>query len=468
MSPPRLRSLDYGALLEAQQEAGKEPQLHDIARLVPADQYFLHFNSLKSLGELIDFSDFWGGNLQELFHVRAQDNRVEQKLENQLCLRRQGLSELFADQVIGEIAITGGDPYLLEGTDLSVLLRVENPQLFRQAAMGWLEQVKQKHPGVVSRDFNYRGQKVNAHYTKDRLVSSFVVEKDEYVIYSNSHRGVRRIIDTIAGLSDSLHAASDYRYVTTMLNPSDQNDSGYLFVSEQAIKRLVAPAAKISQKRRRQCFNNLVMLNNASLFYRLEYGRSPETLSELIDKRFVDAGKIVCPHGGAYTWDAARDTCTCSLHNRIKYLTPNCELNVLRVSKAEAEEYARYQQRYAAFWGEVFDPLAIRITVAPRIKFETCVLPFANSGYYGHLRRLVAENPRPIAVGRIAPSAVASFAYVPTREQTAAFLQSVPGVRAILEADPTLTDLAWIGDRVSMHLCDAETILEIDPTQLRA
>ena len=41
------------------------------------------------------------------------------------------------------------------------------------------------------------------------------------------------------------------------------------------IRRLVGPAAKISEKRRLQCYNNLVMLNNASLFYRMENGRSP-------------------------------------------------------------------------------------------------------------------------------------------------------------------------------------------------
>ena len=46
------------------------------------------------------------------------------------------------------------------------------------------------------------------------------------------------------------------------------------------LRRLVGPEAKISEKRRIQCFNNLVMLNNASLFYRLEYGRSPATLSD--------------------------------------------------------------------------------------------------------------------------------------------------------------------------------------------
>ena len=114
-----------------------------------------------------------------------------------------------------------------------------------------------------------------------------------------------------------------------------------------------------------ECFNNLVMLNNASLFYRLEKGRSPESLTDLATGRFADTSKIVCPHGGAYAWDAKHDACTCSLHNRLRYLTPNLELNVLTTSDAERREYERYKERYERFWGTPFDPIAVRMTVGP-------------------------------------------------------------------------------------------------------
>ena len=52
--------------------------------------------------------------------------------------------------------------------------------------------------------------------------------------------------------------------------------------------RLISPQAKIAEKRRLQCFNNLVMLNNASLFYRLEHGNGPASLNTLVEGRFVD------------------------------------------------------------------------------------------------------------------------------------------------------------------------------------
>jgi len=467
LRPPSLRSLPYDDLLEQKRVREKiEPKVLDISRLVPEDQYFLHFNSMKSLGELLDLSSQWGGNLLRLFTVRAQDQRLQAKIEDQLCLRRGPLTKLFADAVIDEVAVTGADPFVLEGTDLTMIFRLKQPELFEKAAAGWLDEVRQKYPKIVSQEFNYRGHKVQVHYTRDRMVSSFVVRHDDYVVYSSSHRAIRRVVDAAAGASPSLHDALDYRYVSTILPPSEAGNCGYFFASEATIKRLVGPEAKISEKRRLECFNNLVMLNNASLFYRLEYGRSPESLSELIQHRFVDPQKIVCPHGGAYAFDAENDTCTCSLHNRLKYLTPNLELSVLNVSKTEAAEYDRYKQRYAAFWQQAFDPIAVRITVEPRLKLEACVLPFANGSFYQQVRQMVDKNPRPIGTARIAPSAVTSVMLVPGREHIAQYLNGIPGVSETLKADPTLTDLKWVGDRVGLHFCDGETILQLDPTEL--
>jgi len=467
LEPPRLAALPYEKLLEEKRTREKiEPKPHDLARLVPDDQYFLHFHSMRSLVELSDLSTQWGTSLLRLFRVQAKDQRLEAKLEDQLCLRRGPLTRLFADAVISEVAITGADPFVQEGADVTMIFRMKQPEVFRQAAAGWLAEVRKAHPDVVNAEFNYRGHKVAAHYTEDRVVSSFVTEHDDCIVFSNSHRAIRRILDVATGQAPSLYNALDYRYVTTILPPSPAAESGYFFASEAMIRRLVGPEAKISEKRRLQCFNNLVMLNNASLFYRLEYGRSPKALSELVEGRFVDPAKIACPHGGAYAFDAARDTCTCSLHNRLKYLTPNLELTVLNVSQEESAQYERYKQRYQAFWQKVLDPIAVRITLGPRLKLETCVLPMANGSYYNDLRAMVDKGPRAIGTGRIAASAMVSLVMVPGRKQVAEHLRTIPGVAETLQANPTLADLGWIGERVSVHLCDGQSILEIDPTQL--
>jgi len=92
------------------------------------------------------------------------------------------------------------------------------------------------------------------------------VTHGDYVIYSNSHRAIRQVIDAATGKVRQLAEAPDYRYATILLPPSAAANTGYFFASEAFLRRMIGPQAKISERRRLLCFNNLVMLNNASLF----------------------------------------------------------------------------------------------------------------------------------------------------------------------------------------------------------
>ena len=96
LAPPELASLSYKDLLEEKRTRQKiEPKVAEIARYVPADQYFLQLNSMQSLDDLLDLSSQWGGNLLRLYTVEAQDQQLQQKLEEQLCLRRNILTKLL-------------------------------------------------------------------------------------------------------------------------------------------------------------------------------------------------------------------------------------------------------------------------------------------------------------------------------------------------------------------------------------
>lgn len=212
LTPLDLQSLPYKDLLEEKRTREKiEPKVADIAALIPEDQYLLQLNSMQSLGELLDLSQQWGSSLLRLSTVHAKDQRLQQKLEDQLCVRRDLLTRLFGDAVISEIAVTGADPFVNEGTDVTIIFRVKQPEVFRTAAAGWLDQIRKSRPDLTEANFNYRGHKVAARYTADRMVSSFVAEHKDYFIYSNSHRAIRRAIDAAAGASSALRDALDYR-----------------------------------------------------------------------------------------------------------------------------------------------------------------------------------------------------------------------------------------------------------------
>ncbi len=467
LSAPSVRSLPYQELLEAQLKKNVPLKLHDSAKLIPRDQYFAHFNSAASFGEALDLLTEWSTNIAQVFMIEARDYGLQDKLAQQLAISRAGLEKLAADQMLGDLTLTGADPFVLEGTDVTLVLHVLDKGAFRKEADAWLAEAGRARTDLQVQTFNYQGHQVVARYTNDRVISSFVVEHEDYVVYSNSHVAIRRLIDTAVSKAASLHDAPDYQYLSTLLPASDAANAGYFYASDSFVRRQTGPEAKISQKRRLECFNNLVMINNASLFFRLEYGRSPASLSELIEGHFVDMDKIHCPHGGSYAFEESSDACTCSLHNRLRYLTPNAELTVLNITGEEATEYERYKERYAAFWQQMFNPLAVRCTIDQRVTFETCVVPMANGDLYANLRRMVARDPVVLSTAQAAPSAIASVYLNPGRAATAQYLSTIPGLDQVIHEDPTLTDLNWLGDRVSLHYCDGDTILEIDPTQIR-
>ncbi len=463
-----LRSPPYEDLLGKRLEEGAPPpQLHELARLVPADQYLLHVRTLPVATELLDLTLDWGGSLLRLLTIRGQDTHDLEVLGRQLCISRGELESLSAAGAIGEVAVTGNDLQFSDGTDITLLIRVTRPADFDAAAQRWLADAQAANPGMEVRDYHHAGYNIAARFTADRAVSSFAVRVGDVAVLSNSHVGLRRILDVARGQTPSLHAAPDYAYVLSLLPPAEGPHTGYVYVSDACIRRLISPRAKIAERRRRQCFNHLVMLNNASMLFRMEQGRSPQNLSELVAARYIDERPLICPHGGAYAFDPEDDAALCSLHNRLKRLTPSCELELLTVSGAEVAEYGRFRDRYQEFWSGVFDPIAVRIAAQPSVKLEVCILPLANGSLYTDLRAYLAADPLPPDGAHTPRHTLASISATPGRPNIAAVLKSLPGIADVLASDPTLTDLAWLGDRASLHVCDGDSIVEVDPSQIR-
>jgi len=389
------------------------------------------------------------------------------KYERQLLLRFDELQPLFADGTISEMTVTGSDFYVAEGTDMTVLLRATDAGQVNGLLDGHAGQAAADHDDFEDRAFNYRGVSITARYTPSREISCFSVTHDDWVIVSNSHVGIRRIVDTIQGQLPSLAKAFDYQYMTALHAPEPDQTSGYFYCSDALLRYLTSPEFKIGERRRKQSLNNLIMLNNASLFYRLEYGETPGGLEELFSGRFIDRDRLVCPQGGAYSFDSESDSSVSSVFNRIKHLTPIRELKILQVSAQERKEFGRYASRYESFWRDYFAPAGVRFTATDDLSMDYCLLPFANGSNSDWLGAMFADNSQPVQLRAPAESMIASTSMSTGRDSIGMLIRSVPGVSDVLEDDPTLTDLSWLGDRVSVNFCDAHALLEIDPTMLK-
>lgn len=466
---PNLKSADYEALLkQLKEDADAKPKLHPTSKLIPDDQYLVHFNSWDAIAKLRQSNQQW---LEPLYRIMTEDSRDHHliaKYEAQLGIRMQDLETWFSEGQVTGLTLTGSDLYAAEGTDITLILSTTESKPIINRLQSWITEHKNNLADAEDRTFNYRGVQIQARYTPSRTISSFAIEHEGSLVISNSHVGIRRIVDTIQNRLPSLAECHDYKYVTALHPPSDEADDGYAYASDAFLRYLFSPAFKIGERRRKESMNHLIMLNNASLFWRLEYGTTPENLEQLIEGRFIGRNQLVCPQGGAYSFDAATDSSVNSVFNRIKYLTPIRELDVLKVSNQEVKEYERYRQRYERLWRDYFSPMAFRFSTAKSLEVDYCLLPFQNSQSWSSLRSQLASTQRgPMKLHHQAKSTIASINISTSESMIRNFVRELPGVEPVLQDDPTLTDLQWLGDRASLNFSDTHSILEIDPLRLK-
>ena len=79
---------------------------------------------------VLSAADRWGAHLLSAYALEGRDQMTREKLERQLVLETSPQLEPFYDLAVEDVAVTGSDPFLAEGSDVSVLLRLKNAFLF--------------------------------------------------------------------------------------------------------------------------------------------------------------------------------------------------------------------------------------------------------------------------------------------------------------------------------------------------
>src|SRR5262249_30325910 len=108
----------------------KKPALEPMAKLIPDDNYYLHFKNVRKFIEFSELLDQWGTNLIRAYEVHSRDYRLKERYQQQLCLKSTDLGKKLGPLVLRGLAITGSDPYLREGSDVALVFHVINRPLF--------------------------------------------------------------------------------------------------------------------------------------------------------------------------------------------------------------------------------------------------------------------------------------------------------------------------------------------------
>lgn len=403
LNGPNIKSHPWEKML-----AGRKPDISALARAVPEDFYFAEFRALTRLLDAFEAGDLWGSHLSNQAFRDTATLDVGERIKRQLAVETDPRTRPFYDLVVEEVAVTGSDPFVREGSDVTLLFRVKQPLLFRGRMDGFIEDAAKARPDARRETGQYLGVEYVQLQTPERDISVVSAYPEEGLhVRSNSLAAFKRIIEAIKGKDVNGRAVrrlgdtSEFAYIRTLMPRGDAREDGFVYLSDPFVRRLMGPSVKLTERRRLLCYNHLRMIGHAALLFRTERGRAPKSLEELRDSGAAPGlfgeGALSCPDGGRYTLSADATTGVCSHHGHALRLTPNIETPVAEVSADEAEEYRAFVAEYNQYWRTFFDPIAFRLKVAPEeLRVETIILPLIDNTAYTTLASTLGGTPEPL------------------------------------------------------------------------
>jgi hypothetical protein len=390
----KIQGIDIAEHPWEQMMGDRRPAPEPFAKLVPHDNYYIHFKKIARFIEFTELLDQWGTSLVRAYELTSRDHRLKQRYERQLCLRSTELGKTLGPLVIKGIAVTGSDAYVREGSDVAVLFQVIDRGVFLAAVEPFLAEARQKFSGELTEaKTDYRGVTIESFVTPLREVSLYRAGIGDVVVYANSPAGIRRVLDAAAGRLKSLSESLDFRYMRTVFRYDDPDEDGFAFLSDPFIRNLVGPAGKIKEKRRLEALTSLQMLTYGAMLTSWEAGKAPNSAADILRATGLVPEELPLPEGKPAAWDPVKRMAVSDVYNTENFATPLIELPIDKVTPVEAAEYQRFRMEYLGLWRQYFDPIGMRVSLRDgRVKLDTYILPLIENSVYNRLRAVTGKG----------------------------------------------------------------------------
>ena len=375
----------------AEMLAGKPGGSLAMAELVPHDRFFAWFAQPQALSEYLK------GGSDFIFHGSAVLSGTSTNHDLQAhYLKKLGVSADWAQRLldsgaIGELAVVLPDLFLVDGTDITLIMRLQQPQ----AVSGMLSLL-----GIDISDKVFT-------FTHKRGTSYWQL-LDGLLAVSTHPEELARIQALATGdKTASLGHSAEFRYMLTQL-PVEQRTTGYFYFSDPFIRRLVSPQVKIAQLRRLQANAEMQAAAAALLLYRADGHKGMPSLQELIEKKYLSPPRLVtdlqlADDGSVRSTEWGNPTTLPTLLQR----------PVITATRTEERAYKDYVRNYNRFWRRFFDPIAIRLNriSGQEMEISTFILPLIDNSIYQGLKQVLVaeENTGKLAIPRLHPEPVAQL-----------------------------------------------------------
>lgn len=351
-------------------------KLPEVYGMIPADCAFIHFPSYTAFRKAFDFFADWAAALGTIAggDSGGSDFGLEERIKDQLLLKTDMLTRLFADLALSDIVFVAADPFLFEGSAFAVLLKITNEAMLREKLAMTVAEFREQNPAITDSNVMLGGRQVQAFTSPDFRFRSYRLVADGYQVICNSPLLMEKIIAVLDKKSPALTEFLDLHYFYEHIEKNFQQPGRiFSFLSDAFIRKLIGPAYKIATKRRLDCIRNMLlqthelMVNDGSL--------NPE---------------IRCSEGGNY--EAAGDRISCSLHRSFGCMTPVSERLPVEVTRDEANGYAAFVAQYNQYFTQFFDPIGFVFTTEPDFCGRLLIMPLVENGIYSELQKNVRHE----------------------------------------------------------------------------
>ena len=291
--------------------------------------------------------------------------------------------------------------------------------------------------------------------TTDRSISSCLAVVDGVVLLTSSPWQVEQVGKTIGGRLPRLADAPEYRFFRTRYPRSEGSESGFIVLTDAAIRRWCGPRWRIASSRRVRAASVLAAIQADHLeglvtgLAGTEPTPSPEPGKE--PALTLDPGHLRMSKTGVVS----------DIYGSLLFPTPIAEIPLAEVTEAEATTYKAWRDGYQTNWRGYFDPIAIRLAADPgkRLSADLTVMPLIAATDYKPMIELAGKSK--IAAGDGDPHPGTLLHAVLAIDVESAVMKSGGNQLAMMTRIPQQLALSWLGHAVAVYLDDDPFLAEL-------
>jgi hypothetical protein len=440
------------------------PPVESMASNVPAEFYYARAVDLPSLYDVLDQIDAWGTPAASVLDGAFEEHAVAARYEAALGLRRGPMTRALGPSVVGEVVVVGSDPYLREGSDITVLLKAKNRPLLEAGLAVALADLEREHGAMTHSKRVHGAVEVNVTRSADGAVSQQRASVGDVEVVSNSANAIDLVLETSKAAHPSLADEPDFQFM--LARDAGTRADVLAYMGDRFVAAVVGPKQKVLEARRQLALGELTTPGFAALLYGWLQGKSPEKVEDLFSTSLLAKSEMTHANGSPIAWrpgEAARSSwgTPAALTPLIDLPTPDV------VTASERTSYEWFARGYESDWSAYIDPIALRMAFTPVDGHRTMTvdvreLPLIDGTQYREVADFVGD-------ARFAPPALSGG------------VRSVVGIgedawprrelgNTLKGFSPHEIKFDWVGPFASIGLADrtaiASTLLALDPESL--